>query len=195
MLRVAILGSALLAGGYRESRHGVGRTGRRRGEPGRGIGRRAPRAGADARRRTAPRRRPGKPRRKRERGVASKKHGQVRGASSCPRARCARSRWRKPSGNLEICSMNGLERVASRSTSTTRTARTTSRRSRTLDHVLRCRRTDDEKPIEPRLFTLLSHVYDHFGGKTMRDRLRLPQPAQATSNHYKGRRPTSASRA
>jgi uncharacterized protein YcbK (DUF882 family) len=31
-----------------------------------------------------------------------------------------------------------------------------------LDHLLRCKRTDTEKSIDPRLYVLLSHVYDHF---------------------------------
>jgi uncharacterized protein YcbK (DUF882 family) len=31
-----------------------------------------------------------------------------------------------------------------------------------LDHVLRCKRTDVEKPIDPRLYVILSQVYDHF---------------------------------
>ena len=30
-------------------------------------------------------------------------------------------------------------------------------------HILRCKRTDDEKPIDPRLISILCHVYDHFG--------------------------------
>lgn len=34
---------------------------------------------------------------------------------------------------------------------------------RVADHMLRCKRTDTEKPIDPRLLVLLSHVYDHFG--------------------------------
>jgi uncharacterized protein YcbK (DUF882 family) len=32
-----------------------------------------------------------------------------------------------------------------------------------LNHLFRCKRTDTEKTIDPRLFVLLSHVYDHFG--------------------------------
>src|SRR3569832_1590678 len=31
-----------------------------------------------------------------------------------------------------------------------------------LDHALRCKRTETEKSIDPRLFELLSHVYVHF---------------------------------
>src|ERR1700685_131267 len=34
-------------------------------------------------------------------------------------------------------------------------------------HVLRCRPTDTEKPIDPQLLMLLSHVYDHFGSKPL----------------------------
>jgi uncharacterized protein YcbK (DUF882 family) len=57
---------------------------------------------------------------------------------------------------------------------------------RALDHVLRCRRTDDEKPIEPRLFTILSHVYDHFGGKPIDVVSGYRNQRKKTSNHYKG---------
>ena len=57
---------------------------------------------------------------------------------------------------------------------------------RSLDHVLRCRRTDDEKPIEPRLFTILSHVYDHFGGKPIDIVSGYRNQRKTTSNHYKG---------
>jgi len=32
-----------------------------------------------------------------------------------------------------------------------------------LNHLLRCRRTGTEKAIDPHLFEILSHVYDHFG--------------------------------
>jgi uncharacterized protein YcbK (DUF882 family) len=57
---------------------------------------------------------------------------------------------------------------------------------RQLDHVLRCRRTDAEKPIEPRLFTLLSHVYDHFGGKPLELVSGFRNQRKQTSNHFKG---------
>ena len=57
---------------------------------------------------------------------------------------------------------------------------------RSLDHMLRCRRTDDEKPIEPRLFTILSHVYDHFGGKPIDIVSGYRNQRKKTSNHYKG---------
>ncbi|HEY4187685.1 MAG TPA: DUF882 domain-containing protein [Polyangia bacterium] len=49
-----------------------------------------------------------------------------------------------------------------------------------LDHALRCKRTDTEKPIDPRLFVLLSHVYDHF-----------QKPLQLVSGYRNQRRETS----
>jgi uncharacterized protein YcbK (DUF882 family) len=33
----------------------------------------------------------------------------------------------------------------------------------TLNHLWRCKRTDTEKSIDPRLFEMLSRIYDHFG--------------------------------
>jgi len=49
-----------------------------------------------------------------------------------------------------------------------------------LDHALRCKRTDAEKPIDPRLYVLLSHVYDHF-----------QKPLQVVSGYRNQRRETS----
>jgi uncharacterized protein YcbK (DUF882 family) len=49
-----------------------------------------------------------------------------------------------------------------------------------LDHALRCKRTDSEKPIDPRLYVLLSHVYDHF-----------QKPLQLVSGYRNQRRETS----
>jgi uncharacterized protein YcbK (DUF882 family) len=55
-----------------------------------------------------------------------------------------------------------------------------------VNHVLRCRRTDSEKPIDPGLLTLLSHVYDHFGGKPLEIVSGYRNQRKKTSNHYKG---------
>ena len=49
-----------------------------------------------------------------------------------------------------------------------------------LDHALRCKRTDSEKAIDPRLYVLLSHVYDHF-----------QKPLQVVSGYRNQRRETS----
>ena len=32
-----------------------------------------------------------------------------------------------------------------------------------LDHLLRCRRTGDERAVDPRLYAILSTIYEHFG--------------------------------
>jgi len=55
-----------------------------------------------------------------------------------------------------------------------------------LSYVLRCRRTDMEKPIDPRLLTLLSHVYDHYGGKPLEIVSGYRNQRKQTSNHFKG---------
>lgn len=57
---------------------------------------------------------------------------------------------------------------------------------RALDHVLRCRRTMDEKPIEPRLFVMLSHIYDHFDRKEIEVISGYRNQRKKTSYHYKG---------
>lgn len=54
-----------------------------------------------------------------------------------------------------------------------------------VQHILRCRRTDAERPMEPRLFVVLSHLYDHF-----RKRLDVVSgyrnQRKQTSYHFKG---------
>jgi uncharacterized protein YcbK (DUF882 family) len=49
-----------------------------------------------------------------------------------------------------------------------------------LDHALRCKRTETEKSIDPRLYVLLSHVYDHF-----------QKPLELVSGYRNQRRETS----
>lgn len=53
-------------------------------------------------------------------------------------------------------------------------------------HVLRCRRTDTEKPMDPQLLMLLSHVYDHFGNKPLEVVSGYRNQRKQTSNHFKG---------
>ena len=49
-----------------------------------------------------------------------------------------------------------------------------------LDHALRCKRTESEKSIDPRLYVMLSHVYDHF-----------QKPLELVSGYRNQRRETS----
>ena len=57
---------------------------------------------------------------------------------------------------------------------------------KSLSHLLRCRRTDTEIPMEPRLFAILSHVYDHFGGRRIEVTSGYRNQRRTTSNHYRG---------
>jgi uncharacterized protein YcbK (DUF882 family) len=54
-----------------------------------------------------------------------------------------------------------------------------------VNFVLRCRRTDVEKDIDPQLVTLLSHVYDHFG-KPLEIVSAYRNQRKLSSNHTKG---------
>ena len=53
------------------------------------------------------------------------------------------------------------------------------------EHVLRCKRTDTEKAMDPRLFAVLSHIYDHFGQRIEIVSGYRNQRKQ-TSFHFKG---------
>lgn len=53
------------------------------------------------------------------------------------------------------------------------------------DHMLRCKRTDTEKPIDPRLIVILSHVYDHFQ-KRLEVVSGFRNQRKQTSFHFKG---------
>lgn len=53
-------------------------------------------------------------------------------------------------------------------------------------HILRCRRTDDEKPIDPRLVAILSHVTDHFRGKEIEIVSGYRNQRKTTSHHFDG---------
>jgi uncharacterized protein YcbK (DUF882 family) len=55
-----------------------------------------------------------------------------------------------------------------------------------LSHVLRCRRTEVQKQMDPQLLMLLSHVSDHFGGKPLEVVSGYRNQRKLTSNHTKG---------
>jgi len=56
-----------------------------------------------------------------------------------------------------------------------------------LNLVLRCRRTDDEKPIDIQLLTWMSMIYDHFGSKPLKIVSGYRNQRKQSSNHFKGR--------
>jgi uncharacterized protein YcbK (DUF882 family) len=55
-----------------------------------------------------------------------------------------------------------------------------------LSRLLRCKRTDLETPIEPRLFVVLSHIYDRFGERRIEVTSGYRNQRRATSNHFRG---------
>jgi uncharacterized protein YcbK (DUF882 family) len=180
MLRVAILGSALLLAV-------TGKAGTASAEPGEGEASQgkgsqaAPQSGADEAGDGAEAPAP-KPRRSAN-GVSIKKHGKFAGVV-VPESALRKEPLGKPSGDLEL-RMNGLDESV-KVNIYNEDGSFNIEALRSLDHVLRCRRTDDEKPIEPRLFTILSHVYDHFGGRTIDIVSGYRNQRKTTSNHYKG---------
>jgi uncharacterized protein YcbK (DUF882 family) len=55
-----------------------------------------------------------------------------------------------------------------------------------LSRLLRCKRTDLETPIEPRLFAILSHITDRFGERRIEVTSGYRNQQRTTSNHYRG---------
>jgi uncharacterized protein YcbK (DUF882 family) len=181
MLRVAILGSALLLAV-------TGKAGTASAEPGEGEGvsqgkgsQAAPQSASDDGGEGAET--PATKTRHSAKGVSIKKHGKFTGRVVSESA-LRKEPLGMPSGDLELRMLGLDESVKVNIYNEDGSYNVESLRS--LDHVLRCRRTDDEKPIEPRLFTILSHVYDHFGGKPIDIVSGYRNQRKKTSNHYKG---------
>jgi uncharacterized protein YcbK (DUF882 family) len=55
-----------------------------------------------------------------------------------------------------------------------------------VSHLLRCKRTGAEKEIEPRLLTVLSTIYDHFGEKRLEIVSGFRNQRRTSSYHFKG---------
>ena len=55
-----------------------------------------------------------------------------------------------------------------------------------LNHFVRARSAGTERPIEPRLYEILSHIYDQFGEKTLEFVSGFRDQPRATSYHYLG---------
>ncbi|HZL17882.1 MAG TPA: DUF882 domain-containing protein [Polyangia bacterium] len=92
----------------------------------------------------------------------------------------------KPSGNLKIVSANNPSDVANVNIYNDDGSYNLDALAQ-INHVLRCRRTDVEKPIDIQLLGLLSHVYDHFGGKPLEIVSGFRNQRKQSSNHFKGR--------
>lgn len=55
-----------------------------------------------------------------------------------------------------------------------------------INHIFKCRRSGLEHDIDTRLLTVLSHVYDHFGGKRIELLSGYRFQRRTTSNHFHG---------
>jgi len=55
-----------------------------------------------------------------------------------------------------------------------------------LNHIFKCRRSGLEHDIDTRLVTILSHIYDHFGGKRLELLSGYRFQRRTTSNHFHG---------
>ena len=181
MLRVAILGSALLlavTGKVASAEPGEG-AGASEGRGSKAAARSASQSGSEdgAEGADSAKTRHGAG------GVSIKKHGKFAGLV-VPESLLRKEPLGTPSGDLELRMLGLDESVKVNIYNQDGSYNVEALRS--LDHVLRCRRTDDEKPIEPRLFTILSHVYDHFGGKAIDVVSGYRNQRKKTSNHYKG---------
>jgi len=55
-----------------------------------------------------------------------------------------------------------------------------------VNHIFKCRRSGLEHDIDTRLMTILSHVYDHFGGKRIELLSGYRFQRRTTSNHFHG---------
>src|SRR5215831_877037 len=92
----------------------------------------------------------------------------------------------RPSGNLEIISVNNATdrakvNIYNKDGSYSIDA------VEELNFVLRCRRTDAEKPIDLQLLTWMSLIYDHFGSKPLQIVSAYRNQRKQSSNHAKGR--------
>ena len=54
-----------------------------------------------------------------------------------------------------------------------------------VTHILRCKRTETEKEVEPRLLMILSHIYDHFGEHRIEVVSGFRNQRKTTSYHFK----------
>jgi uncharacterized protein YcbK (DUF882 family) len=92
----------------------------------------------------------------------------------------------RPSGNLEIVSVNNPTDRA-KVNIYNKDGSYSIQAVDELNFVLRCRRTDDEKPIDIQLLTWMSLIYDHFGDKPLQIVSAYRNQRKQSSNHAKGR--------
>ncbi|MGC9985417.1 MAG: DUF882 domain-containing protein [Polyangia bacterium] len=90
----------------------------------------------------------------------------------------------RPSGNLGVYSINYKEELHTNIYN--QDGSYSVEAAKQIAHVFRCRRTGEEHEIDPRLLTILSHVYDHFGGRPLELLSGYRFQRRTTSNHFHG---------
>jgi uncharacterized protein YcbK (DUF882 family) len=123
--------------------------------------------------------------RKRRKGIRTSKHGKFTGRV-VPEEQLRTEPLPRPSGNLHIVSAAHASDQAKVNIYNADGSYNLEAMHE-LNGVLRCRRTDDEKPIDVQLLTWLSLIYDHFGSKPLKIVSGYRNQRKQSSNHFKGR--------
>jgi uncharacterized protein YcbK (DUF882 family) len=90
----------------------------------------------------------------------------------------------RPSGNLRVYSLNYKEELQTNIYNSDGSYNVPA--AKEIAYVFRCRRTGEQHDIDPRLLTILSHVYDHFGGRPLELLSGYRFQRKTTSNHFHG---------
>jgi uncharacterized protein YcbK (DUF882 family) len=90
----------------------------------------------------------------------------------------------RPSGNLHIYALNTHESLKVNIYNEDGSYNIEALQA--VSHLLRCKRTQAEKEIEPRLLTVLSTIYDHFGEKRLELVSGFRNQRRVTSYHFRG---------
>ena len=123
-----------------------------------------------------------------ERSHAGRKGGKARRpifrGHAAGEAALRRETLSRPSGNLHLYSVNHRDEVKVNilkpDGSYDEDAVTK------LNHFVRSRGTDTERTIEPRLYEILSHIYDHYGGRVLEFVSGFRDAPRSESYHYLG---------
>jgi uncharacterized protein YcbK (DUF882 family) len=90
----------------------------------------------------------------------------------------------RPSGNIHIISLNYKDEVKVNIYNEDGSFNIQALAE--INHVFKCRRSGLEHEIDTRLVTILSHIYDHFGGKRIELLSGYRFQRRTTSNHFHG---------
>ena len=90
----------------------------------------------------------------------------------------------RPSGNILVYSINYKEELQTNIYNPDGSYSVEA--AKQIAYVFRCRRTGEQHDIDPRLLTILSHVYDRFGGRPLELLSGYRFQRKTTSNHFHG---------